>query len=136
MFIFSAVLVPLIWLIHPYQLFHQFQRWRRQGTNTVTQGEANVLMADYEYSVGKRYAEIIEMMWFAFLYVDLLPAGTFMILIGLCAYYWVDKYNLLRRSSAPHNVSAALSFKIDRLIDLTLFWRFAGEILFDIQLKH
>ena len=56
MFIFSAVLVPLIWFIHPYQLYHQLQRWRYQGTATVTQSEANVLMADYEYSVGKRYA--------------------------------------------------------------------------------
>jgi hypothetical protein len=92
-------------------------------------------MADYEYSVGKRYAEVLEMMWMAFLYVDLIPVGTMAILLGLCAYYWVDKYNLLNRASAPHNVSASLSLKVDRLLDLTLFWRFAGEILFDYQIK-
>ena len=56
MFIFSAVLVPLIWLIHPYQLYHRFQRWRHQGKTDVTQKQANDLMADYEYSLGKRYA--------------------------------------------------------------------------------
>lgn len=56
MFIFSSILVPLIWLIHPYQLAHKFQRWLYEGTEYVTQKEANHLMADYEYSVGKRYA--------------------------------------------------------------------------------
>ena len=135
MFIFSSVLVPLIWLIHPYQLAHKFQRWMYQGTDFVTQKEANLLMADYEYSVGKRYAEILEMMWFAFLYVDLIPAGTMAILVGLCAYYWVDKYNLLNRSSAPHNISMSLSFNITKLLDLTLVWRFIGETIFDFQLK-
>lgn len=39
------------------------------------------------------------MMWFTFLYADLIPVGSFMILFGLFAYYWIDKYNLLRRSS-------------------------------------
>lgn len=75
------------------------------------------------------------MMWFAFLYVDLIPAGTMAILIGICAYYWVDKYNLLNRSSAPYNVSASLSMKIVKLLDLTLIFRFTGEIIFDYHLK-
>jgi len=75
------------------------------------------------------------MMWFAYLYVDLIPAGTLAILIGICAYYWVDKYNLLNRSYAPHNISASLTTKIVRLLDLTLVFRFAGEILFDYHLK-
>jgi hypothetical protein len=74
-------------------------------------------------------------MWFAFLYVDLIPAGTLAILVGVCAYYWVDKYNLLNRSSAPHNISPSLSMKILRLLDLTLIFRFAGEIIFDYHLK-
>ena len=56
MFIFSAVFIPLIWIINPYQLLHRFNRWKYQGTDLVTQKKANYLMADYEYSVGKRYA--------------------------------------------------------------------------------
>ena len=75
------------------------------------------------------------MMWFTFLYVDLIPVGTFLVFLGLCAYYWVDKYNLLRRSSVPLNVPAKLASKVSTLIDLTLFWRFLGEIIFDYQLR-
>lgn len=59
MFIFSAVLVPLIWLLNPYQLVHEYHRWKEEGSQEVTQSEANKLMADHEYDVGKRYAEII-----------------------------------------------------------------------------
>lgn len=76
------------------------------------------------------------MMWFTFLYVDLIPAGTILIFFGLCAYYWVDKYNLLRRSSLSHNISAKLSEKVSDLIDFTLFWRCIGQIIFDKHLKN
>ena len=55
-------------------------------------------MEDYPYDMGKRYAEIIETMWFTFLYVTLIPIGAFLSLVSLWMYYWVDKYNLLRRS--------------------------------------
>lgn len=55
-------------------------------------------MEDYPYDMGKRYAETIETMWFTFLYVTLIPIGAFLSLLGLWMYYWVDKYNLLRRS--------------------------------------
>ena len=92
-------------------------------------------MQDYPYDMGKRYAEIIEMMWFTFLYLDLIPVGTFFIFIGLSLYYWVDKYNLLRRSSLNGNVSAHLTLKVLNLLDLTLFFRFLGEIIFDAQIR-
>ena len=55
-------------------------------------------MEDYPYDMGKRYAEVIETMWFTFLYASLIPIGSFLSFIGLAIYYWVDKYNLLRRS--------------------------------------
>ena len=126
MFIFSAVLIPLIWIINPYQLHHLYKRNKYRDSTKVTQKEANKLMADEEYSIGKRYAEIIEMMWFMYLYTDLIPAGMFVIIFGLVAYYWVDKYNLLKRSSLTYNISADLSFKVSDLIDWTLFWRFFG----------
>ena len=56
MFIFSAVLVPLIWMMNPYQLMHLYKRKKKRNSTTVTQKEANKLMADEEYSIGKRYA--------------------------------------------------------------------------------
>lgn len=59
-------------------------------------------MEDYPYDMGKRYAEILETMWFTFLYVSLIPFGCVLSLVGLMIYYWVDKYNLLRRSKVDN----------------------------------
>jgi hypothetical protein len=52
-------------------------------------------------------------MWFTFLYMTIIPVGAIFSCIGLVAYYWIDKYNLLRRSSIHGLVSGDL-------IDLTL----------------
>lgn len=75
------------------------------------------------------------MMWFTFLYADLIPIGAFLIFIGFCIYYWVDKYNLLNRSSLEGNISADLAVECLFLLDLTLFWRFLGELIFDVQIR-
>ena len=69
------------------------------------------------------------------LYADLIPIGAFLILVGFGIYYWIDKYNLLRRSSLEGNVSGDLAMKCLFLLDLTLFWRFLGELIFDVQIR-
>ena len=56
-------------------------------------------MEDSEYDIGKRYAEIIETMWFTYLYASIIPIGACISIVGLTLYYWIDKYNLLRRST-------------------------------------
>lgn len=136
MFILCAFLIPLIWTIHPLQLCHLRARNNHYGHLDVTQHEANHLMADYHYDMGKRYAELIEMMWFTFLYADLIPVGAFLIFLGFCLYYWIDKYNLLRRSSLEGNISGDLAMQCLYLLDLTLFWRFLGELIFDVQIRE
>ena len=136
MFILCTILIPLIWAIHPLQLCHKHARDQHYGHLDVSQHEANHLMADYHYDMGKRYAEILEMMWFTFLYADLIPIGAFLIFFGFCLYYWVDKYNLLRRSSLEGNISGDLAVKCLFLLDLTLFWRFLGQLIFDVQIRN
>lgn len=73
-------------------------------------------MEDYPYDMGKRYAEILETMWFTFLYVSLIPFGAFLTLIGLCIYYWVDKFNLLRRSKVENLIESKLPLKAVKLM--------------------
>jgi hypothetical protein len=52
--------------------------------------------------------------------------GSFLTLIGLFLYYWVDKYNLLRRSSLHENVSGKLCLVAMKLLDGTLILRPIG----------
>lgn len=75
-------------------------------------------------------------MWFTFLYGSLIPFGSILSILGLFLYYSVDKYNLLRRSSLNGNVSRSLSLTAMRLLDLTLLFRCAGEIIFDLDLRQ
>jgi hypothetical protein len=65
-------------------------------------------------------------MWFTFLYATLIPFGAFLSFIGMSLYYWVDKYNLLRRSSLKNNISGKIAVKSIKLLDFTLFLRPLG----------
>ena len=65
-------------------------------------------------------------MWFTFLYSDLLPLGVFLVLIGLVLYYWIDKYNFLRRSTVNNRVSGKMAILGLKSLDATLFLRPAG----------
>lgn len=56
-------------------------------------------------------------------------------MIGLCLYYWVDKYNLLRRSSVNSNIAGELSIYAMKLLDFTLICKPVGEIIFDSQIR-
>ena len=74
-------------------------------------------------------------MWFTFLYISLVPVGGVFSFIGLIAYYWVDKYNLLRRSTISSQVSGDLIDLTVSMLDFTLVLRILGQILFDYQLR-
>jgi hypothetical protein len=86
--------------------------------------------------MGKRFAEILEMMWFTFLYSTLIPVGVIITTFGLICYYWVDKYNLLRRSSVSGQISGKIINSSLSLLDFTLFLRPLGSLIFDSQIRE
>lgn len=135
MFFLNSFFIPLIWVVHPWQILHLLKRKWKYGRKDVTQKEANDLMEDSKYSVGKKYAETIESVWFTYFYASLIPGGTFLMLIGFCGFYWIDKMVVLRRSSINPNVNAQLSVNSMKLIEASLVLRCAGEIFFDLQLR-
>ena len=75
------------------------------------------------------------MMWFTYLYSTLIPIGVVITLFGLIAYYWVDKYNLLRRSSITGQISGNIINLSISLLDFTLLLRPLGSIIFDSQIR-
>lgn len=56
MFFINAFFVPLIWLVNPWQIKQLLMRRFRKNKNYYTQGEANDIMSDSQYVMGKRYA--------------------------------------------------------------------------------
>jgi hypothetical protein len=75
-------------------------------------------------------------MWFTFLYSSLLPIGAFIAIVGLIMYYWVDKYNLLRRSSISRQISGRVIETSLMLLDLILFFKPLGSLIFDLHLRN
>lgn len=136
MFFFNAFLIPIIWLIHPWQLYKLIKRKIYFGRKDLTQREANDLMENSKYSVGKKYAEVTESVWFAYLYASMIPGGAVLIAVGICIFYWVDKRVLLRFSSINENVNGELSIRSVKLLDATLILRAVGEIIFDSQVRN
>jgi hypothetical protein len=48
------------------------------------------------------------------------------VLIGLILYYWVDKYNFLRRSVLKSGISGKMTILGLKSLDATLFLTYAG----------
>lgn len=74
-------------------------------------------------------------MWFTFLYSELIPLGSFLVLIGLILYFWVDKYNFLRKSVLKSGISGKMAILGLKSLDATLFLPSAGQLLFDWILR-
>lgn len=75
------------------------------------------------------------MLWFTYLYSTLIPIGVIITAFGLIFYYWVDKYNLLRRSAVNGQVSGNIINTSISLLDFTLILRPIGSIIFDTQIR-
>jgi hypothetical protein len=99
MIIFTSFFTPLIWLLNPWMMVIGCRRRLARSNLHLTQEEANHVMEPMAYQMGKRYAEIMKLVWLVSFYQSLIPAGPPVCALGLIIYYWVDKYNLLRRSS-------------------------------------
>jgi hypothetical protein len=135
MYFFSAFFIPFIWLSNPWYICKTIKMYIFYKSMRLSQKEANELMELPEYNIGKRYAEIMEMVWFTYFYASLIPVGALLALIGIGLFYWVDKYNLLRKSSVKQNISGDLSMKALIMLDFTLILKPVGEIVFDLQIR-
>jgi hypothetical protein len=64
-----------------------------------------------------------------------IPVGAIVTFFGLCLHYWVDKYNLLKRSSIYSEVSGKMCLSALKLLDIALIMRPIGSLIFDFQIK-
>ncbi len=136
MFFITAFIIPLIWFIHPYNIIKNLKRKKLKDKKFINQKMANEIVEYYPYVLGKRYAEVFEIMWFTFLYSQLIPLGSFLVLIGLVLYYWVDKYNFLRKSAVNTRVSGKMAILGLKSLDATFFLCPAGQFLFSLLIRN
>jgi hypothetical protein len=111
-FLLNAFIPPIVWFIDPWSLSHEYKlnkELKNFDLCVLTQQELNELMEKPDYSSAKRYGDIMKTMWFTFFYGDIIPIGILFSIIGLILYYFIDKYNVLRRRTIKENLSKELS---------------------------
>ena len=65
-----------------------------------------------EYSISKRYAEIMKTMWFTFFYSPAIPFGIVWSILGISIYYFIDKYNIIYRRTVKESIGKNLTFSM------------------------
>jgi len=53
MFFVNAFFIPIFMLVNPYQLKNLISRYLKKGKKYYTQAEANKIMSDNHYTMGK-----------------------------------------------------------------------------------
>ena len=84
----------------------------------------NRVMEEPDYLSGKRYADIMKTMWFSFFYTPVIPFGSLISAIGLILYYWVDKYNLIKRRTVKESINKSLTFEMIELLEYIMILHF------------
>ena len=70
----------------------------------------------------------MKTMWFSFFYSSAIPIGPMLSLIGLTLYYYIDKYNLLRRRTLTENISRHLSIEMIENLEYIMIFHGFGSI--------
>lgn len=70
----------------------------------------------------------MKTMWFTFLFGSCLPIGILFSIVGLSCYYWVDKYNVMRRRSLKDSLAKEVSIEMIGLLELTVVFCGIGNM--------
>ncbi|CAD8169509.1 unnamed protein product [Paramecium pentaurelia] len=131
-FLLNAFIPPIVWFVDPWSIQKDYQRQKQQKNikNCVlTQQEANEIMEMPDYSSAKRYGDIMKTMWFTFFYGDIIPLGILFSIMGLTLYYFVDKYNVLRRRTIKESLSKHLSIEMIEMLELIIIFTGIGNTI-------
>jgi hypothetical protein len=67
-------------------------------------------------------------MWFTFLYGSAIPVGILLSLMGLVLYYWIDKYNVMRRRTIKENLTKEVSIEMIEMLEATIIFCGIGNM--------
>jgi hypothetical protein len=73
-------------------------------------------------------------MWFTFLYGGAIPMGIFFSMFGLTIYYYVDKYNLIRRRTIKESLSKDLSIEMIEMLEYIIIFNGFGNLTMALAL--
>ena len=70
----------------------------------------------------------MKTVWFTFLFGAVIPLGIIASIVGLSLYYWVDKYNVMRRRTVNESLALEVSIAMTGMLDLSLLFCGIGNM--------
>lgn len=72
-------------------------------------------------------------MWFTFLFGGVIPLGIVFSITGLSCYFWIDKFNVMRRRSVKENLAKEVSIEMIEMLELTIILFGIGNMAVNYQ---
>jgi hypothetical protein len=76
----------------------------------------------------------MKTMWFTFLYGSAIPLGIFFSMVGLTIYYYVDKYNFVRRRTVKESLGKDLSIEMIEMLEMIILFNGFGSLTMAMNL--
>ncbi|KAL4478395.1 hypothetical protein ABPG74_006630 [Tetrahymena malaccensis] len=122
-FMVNSFLPTLFFVFDIPTLIKKFLRKKQeecQKNSILTQQELLELYEDPEFTIQTEYSQIMKTLLMTLFYATPLPICIFWSILGLIIQYFIAKYNLLYRRSAPFNMGSSLAYKMVLLINVGL----------------
>jgi hypothetical protein len=139
LFLTSAIIQIFLNLLNPsaiIQTASKFLKYRNKSEIKMFQRDLNIEIEKTEFDVVDRYSYYILQIYACSFYSYLAPIATPCLILTLLAQYWIDKYNLFKRSSCKNEMDFFLSRTILKIFEASLFIFAFGNFVFSIVVHN
>lgn len=137
-FITSAIIQIVFNLVNPFAVWVSIKKWfkyRNETTAPIFQCDLNREFERPEFDVVDRYSYYILQIYVCSFYSYLTPIATPCLILAFTFQYWIDKYNLFKRSSCKNEMDFFLSRTMFKILEGSLVAFAIGNYLFGSVLQ-
>ncbi|EAR91343.2 phage head-tail family protein, putative (macronuclear) [Tetrahymena thermophila SB210] len=122
-FMVNSFLPVLFFIFDIQSIIKKYLRKKQESSgesSILTQQELLELYEDPAFAIQSEYSQIMKTLLMTLFYATPLPICIFWSILGLIIQYFIAKYNLLYRRSAPFNMGSSLGYKMVLLMNIGL----------------
>lgn len=139
LFITSAIIQVVINAVNPSALMVAVFKWlkyRNKSQINMFQKDLNQEVELAEFDIVDRYSYYILQIYACSFYAYLVPVATPCLIVAFTLQYWIDKYNLFKRSSCKHELDFFLSRTMLKVFEASILIAALGNYVFSIVLHN
>lgn len=133
-FTLNAFYTPIYNLVNIWYLLGKYSRSKARSLDkksNLTQKQAMLLYENPKMDFATFYSGIIKSMFSAAFYSPVVPIVLLWTFLGIFLCYWVDKYNLLRKTSIGRALGVEIAFEMTEVMEWFLVIFGFSNFVFD-----